>query len=152
MSLLGFITTFFGCSKNISRPEAELSSVSISQNHMSQAYCYTFYAYRNSGSCFLDAWCMIEDGDDYLDVDFKGIEITEEEFKFFEELDSKYDFFSLVKDQNKKNKFFSVADETTSAFSVNYGDESFTLDTNGACYNEVCEHFFEIAKKYANSN
>ena len=79
MGVLCMAFSLFGCSQKTAKPTGELSSISISQNHMSRTFCYSFYARKETDGCFLDAWCLLENGDDYTDIDFEYVEITAEE-------------------------------------------------------------------------
>lgn len=97
MDVLCIIFSIFGCSQKSIKSTEELSSISISQNHMCRTFCYSFYARKEPDGCFLDAWCLMEESSDYTDVDFDRVEITEEEFNQFAELDKKYDFCSRIK-------------------------------------------------------
>ena len=149
MGILTCVLSLFGCTKNPKKPDNELTSISISQNHMDRTYCYSFGAYKKNDTYTLNARCMIEKGDnDYEDVELENISITKEEFKQFEELDKKYDFFSLRKPNKIEKNIFFVVDETITNFSVSYGDESFSLYTSGDCYNEVHNCFIALAEKY----
>ena len=149
MGILTCVLSLFGCTKNPKKPDNELTSISISQNHMDRTYCYSFGAYKKNDTYTLNARCMIEKGDnDYEDVELENISITKEEFKQFEELDKKYDFFSLRKPNKIEKNIFFVVDETITNFSVSYGDESFSLYTSGDCYNEVHDYFVALAEKY----
>lgn len=152
MGIISCILSLCGCTKNPVKPDSELTSISIFQNHMDRTYSYSFGVYKKNDMYALNACCMLEKGDnDYEDVEFENVSITEEEYKQFEELDKKYDFFSLRKPNKKKKNIFFACDETITNFSVSYGDESFSLDTGGDCYNEVCKCFFALAEKYSNT-
>ena len=123
MAIISCALSLFGCTKNPKKPDNELTSISISQNHMDRTYCYSFGAYKKNDTYTLNARCMIEKGDnDYEDVELENISITKEEFKQFEELDKKYDFFSLRKPNKIEKNIFFVVDETITNFSVSYGD------------------------------
>ena len=149
MGIVSCVLSLFGCNRNPIKPEGELASISIYQNHMDRTYCYSFGAYKKNDTYTLNARCMIEKGDnDYEDVELENISITKEEFKQFEELDKKYDFFSLRKPNKIEKNIFFVVDETITNFSVSYGDESFSLYTSGDCYNEVHDCFVALAEKY----
>ncbi|MGN0450236.1 MAG: hypothetical protein ACI4G0_07795 [Ruminococcus sp.] len=149
MGILAFVLSLFGCNRNPLKPEGELTSISISQNHMDRTYCYSFGAYKKNDTYTLDACCMLEKGDnDYEDVELENVSITEEEFAQFEKLDKKYDFFSLRKPNKKEKNRYFILDETITNFSVRYGDESFSLYTSGDCYNEVHDCFVALAEKY----
>ncbi|MCI6617150.1 hypothetical protein [Ruminococcus sp.] len=149
MGIVSCVLSLFGCNRNPIKPEGELTSVSISQSHMDRTDCYSFGAYKKNDTYNLNARCMIEKGDnDYEDVELENISITKEEFKQFEELDKKYDFFSLRKPNKIEKNIFFVVDETITNFSLSYGDESFSLYTSGDCYNEVHDCFVALAEKY----
>lgn len=149
MGILDCVLSIFGCTQKPVKPDRKLTSVSISQNHMDRTYCYSFGAYKKNDTYTLNARCMIEKGDnDYEDVELENISITKEEFKQFEELDKKYDFFSLRKPNKIEKNIFFVVDETITNFSVSYGGESFSLYTSGDCYNEVHDCFVALAEKY----
>ena len=153
MGILFCVLSLFGCTKNSVKPDNELTSVSISQSHMDRTYCYSFDIQKKNDTYTLNACCMLEKGDnDYKDVELENVSITEEEYKEFEEFDKKYDFLSLLKPNKKKKNIFFALDETITNFSVSYGDESFSLYTGGDCYNEACQYFFALAKKYSNTN
>lgn len=149
MAIISCVLSLFGCTQNPVKPDRELTSISISQSHMDRTYCYSFGAYKKNDTYTLNARCMLEKGDnDYEDVELENISITKEEFKQFEELDKKYDFFSLRKPNKIEKNIFFVVDETITNFSVSYGDESFSLYTSGDCYNEVHDCFVALAEKY----
>lgn len=151
MGIFACILSLFGCTQKLVKPDKELTSISISQNHMERTYCYSFDAYKKNNTYILNAWCLIEkDNDDIEEISIECCTITEDEFDAFKKLDSKYDFFSLLKFEKKKR--FFVLDETITIFSVSYGDESFSLKTNGDCYNEVYDCFMALAKKYSVEN
>lgn len=150
---MSFIFSPFGCSnknKTPAQPKGQLSSISISQSHMDRTFCYHFRAREENGSYLLDAECMIVDYDnnDCKEINFTDTEITEEDFKQFAELDSKYDFLSHIKTKKKKNNFF-VLDETVTSFFVKYGEEEFSIETNGEYFNTTNELFFQLAEKYS---
>ena len=153
MLILSCALSLFGCTKKPARPEGELTSISISQSHMDRTYCYHFWARLENDSYLLDAECLIVDYDnnDCKEINFTDAEITEEEFKRFAEIDSKYDFYSHIKAERKKSIFF-VCDETITNFTVSYGDEGIAVETNGECFEAVNELFFQLAEKYADNN
>lgn len=132
------------------KPDNELTSVSISQSHMDRTYCYNFWARKENNRYLLNADCMIVDYDnnEANEINFTDTEISEEDFQQFKRLDEKYDFFSLLKPRKEKKNMFFALDETISHFTVKYGDEVFSLYTNGDCYSEACKCFFALAEKY----
>lgn len=149
MGILACVLSLFGCNRNPIKPEGELTSISIFQNHMDRTHSYSFGAYKKNDTYTLNACCMLEKGDnDYEDVELENVSITEEEFAQFEELDMKYDFFSLLKPNKKEKNIFFVVDETITNFSVSYGDASFSLYTGGDCFHEVHDCFVALAEKY----
>ena len=153
MGILACVLSLFGCNRNPIKPEGELTSISISQNHMDRTYCYSFGAYKKNDTYTLNAWCLLEKGDnDYEDVELENVSITEEEFAQFEKLDKKYDFFSLRKPNKKEKNRYFILDETITNFSVSYGDEGIAVETSGECYKAVNELFFQLAEKYADNN
>lgn len=131
------------------KPEGEISSVSISQNHMNRNDCYAFSVYKNDDGYYLNVWCVLSLNDDYRDINFEDISITKEEFDKFEKLDEKYDFFSQIKEENNKTNIFQTLDETTAKFQVSYDGESVNLETSGECYEAVYNYFIELAEKYS---
>lgn len=153
MLILSCALSLFGCTQKPARPEGELTSISISQSHMDRTYCYHFWARLENDSYLLDAECLIVDYDnnDCKEINFTDAEITEEEFKRFAEIDSKYDFYSHIKAERKKSIFFAC-DETITNFTVSYGDEGIAVETNGECYEAVNELFFQLAEKYVDNN
>lgn len=152
MGILFCVLSLFGCTKNPVKPDSELTSISISQSHMDRTYCYNFRARLENNSYLLDAECLIVDyeNNDYREINFTDAEITEKEFKRFAEIDSKYDFYSHIKAERKKNIFFAC-DETITNFSVNYGDEGIAVEENDECFNAVNELFFQLAEKYSDN-
>ena len=150
MSILFVTMSLFGCKKNPVKPDSELTSVSISQNHMDRTFCYSFGVRKEKDSYLFDAECILADYDnnEYSEVNFTDKEISQEEFEKFTRIDEKYNFISLKKPKKeKKSKFFAL-DETTTYFTVRYGDDAFSLYPNGNCYSEVSENFFALAEKY----
>lgn len=149
--LIPLMMILSGCvSENGStKPEGEISSVSISQNHMNRNYCYAFSVYKNDDGYYLNVWCVLSLNDDYRDINFEDISITKEEFDKFAKLDEKYDFFSQIKEGNKDKNKFQPLDETTANFQVSYDDESVNLETSGECYEAVYNYFIELAEKYS---
>lgn len=150
MSILFVTMSLFGCDKNSVKPDRELTSVSISQNHMDRTFCYSFGVRKENGLYLFDAECILVDYDnnEYSEVNFTDKEITKEEFEEFADLDKKYDFISLKRPKKeKKSKIFAL-DETTAYFTVRYGEDAFSLFPNGECYSEVSENFFALAEKY----
>ncbi|MGN1139163.1 MAG: hypothetical protein ACI4RM_06920 [Ruminococcus sp.] len=152
MSFLPVIMSLFGCGKAPAKPEGELNSISISQNHMDRTYCYSFWVRKEKDTYLLDANCILADydNDKYSEVNFTDKEISKKEFESFTQLDEKYDFLSLIKPEKAKKSIFFALDETVSYFTVKYGDDTFSLYTNGDCYSEVCSCFFALAEKYNN--
>ena len=154
MGLLTFILSIFGCSsEQISKvkPEGEISSISIGQNHMSRNECYAFSAYRTDESYYLNAWCLLTfSEDDVRDVNLEDVEITKEEYDEFTRLDEKYDFFSYLKDEKKDINLVEPLDMTTTSFNVSYDGESINLKTSGECYESVYNYFLQLAEKYSN--
>ena len=152
MGILSFGFSLFGCTQSPTRPEGELTSISISQNHMSRDGCYSFSARQEDGSYLLDAECLIVDYDnnDCEEVNLTDTPISEEDFNRFSALDSQYDFYSHLKPvKNEKRKIF-VCDETITNFYVKYGEVGFSIYPSGELYRAVNECFFELAKKYNN--
>ena len=150
MSILFVTMSLFGCNKNSVKPDRELTSVSISQNHMDRTFCYSFGVRKEKDSYLFDAECILADYDnnEYSEVNFTDKEITKEKFEKFAGLDKKYDFISLKRPKKeKKSKIFAL-DETTAYFTVRYGEDAFSLYPNGECYSEVSENFFALAEKY----
>ena len=134
--------SLFGCSRNDKLPVDELSYISLTQNHMNSANCYSFSAYKNDNTYMFSAWCVI----DSVSVDLENAVISDDEFEYFRELDKKYDFVLNQKsDKNRKN---TALDATTRSFKVSYGLEEFKLKTDSECYDEVYDYFISLAKKY----
>lgn len=153
MGIISCILSLCGCTKKPVKPQSELTSISIYQNHMDSMYCYSFGAYKKNDTYTLEASCMLEKGDnDYESVELENVSITEEEFAQFEKLDKKYDFFSLRKPNKKEKNRYVILDETIRNFSVRYGDEGIAVETNGECFEAVNELFFQLAEKYADNN
>lgn len=152
MSFLPVFISLFGCGKAPAKPEGTLNSISISQNHMDRTYCYNFWVRKENNTYLLDANCILTDydNDEYSEVNFTDKEISKKEFESFTKLDEKYDFLSLIKPKKEKKSIFFALDETVSYFTVKYGDDTFSLYTNGDCYSEICACFFALAEKYNN--
>ncbi len=165
MSVLSFILSLFGCTLGQApkvKPEGEISSISVTQNHMSRNECYAFSAYKDSENYYLNAWCLLElgeDENDYRDVNLEDVSITKEEFDEFSRLDEEYDFFSYLKKDDffsylkkdeKRNKYIQQHDETLTKFNVSYNGESISLKTNNDCYDSVYNYFLQLAEKYSN--
>ncbi|MGN1126262.1 MAG: hypothetical protein ACI4RI_02370 [Ruminococcus sp.] len=150
MSILSATMSLFGCNKNPVKPDRELTSVSISQNHMDRTYCYSFWVRKENDSYLFDAECILADDDnnEYSEVNFTDKEISQEEFEKFTRIDEKYDFISLKRPKKEKKFKFFALDETTTYFTVKYGDDAFSLYPNGDGYSEVSESFFALAEKY----
>ena len=150
MGILACVLSLFGCNRNPIKPESELTSVSIFQNHMDSTECYSFWARVENNSCLLDAECFIVDYDnnDCEKINLTDTQITQEDFRRFSELDKEYGFRSNIKKERKNNKFF-ILDETVTGFSVKYGEDSFNIETNGECFRKVKDFFFQLAEKYA---
>ncbi len=155
MSVLSFILSLFGCTLGQApkvKPEGEISSISVTQNHMSRNECYAFSAYKDSENYYLNAWCLLElgeDENDYRDVNLEDVSITKEEFDEFSRLDEEYDFFSYLKKDEKGNKLIEPLDETTTNFNVSYNGESISLETSNDCYEAVYNYFLKLAEKYS---
>ena len=153
MAIISCVLSLFGFTQNPTRPEGELTSISISQTHMDRTYCYHFWARLENDSYLLDAECLIVDYDnnDCEEINLTDTQITQEDFRRFSELDKEYGFCSNIKKERKNNKFFTL-DETVTGFSVMYGEDSFNIETNGECFDAVNELFFQLAEKYADNN
>ena len=153
MEIISCILSLFGCTKKPVKPQSELTSISISQNHMDSTYCYSFWARVENNSYLLDAECFIVDYDnnDFEEINLTDTQITQEDFRHFTELDKEYGFCSNIKTERKNNKFF-ILDETVTGFSVKYGEDSFNIETNGECFRNVKDFFFQLAEKYADNN
>lgn len=149
MEILSTVISLFGCSKAIQKPKEVLTSISMVQSHMNRAYCYSFSIYRNNSDYIFSAWCMVEKGTEIYDIDIENVEIKEEEFDFFKELDKEYNFISNQKEKSKKEKYF-VSDQTTNSFKVGYGSDEFDLKTEDECYHKAYDYFAELAIKYSN--
>ena len=93
MCLLSVVFSLFGCSPQPAKTVSEISSISITQNHMNRAYCYAFSAYEDNDKYFFNAWCVLKDGENgSKEVDIQNSEITEAEFSEFARLNEKYGF------------------------------------------------------------
>ena len=150
MGIVTCVLSLFGCANDPAKPDGELTSISIYQNHMDSTFCYSFGIRKENDSYLFDADCILVDYDnnEYSEVNFIDKEITKEEFEKFTNLDKKYDFISLKRPKKeKKSKIFAL-DETTAHFTVRYGEDTFSLYPNGDCYSEVSENFFALAEKY----
>lgn len=154
MGIVSCVLSLFGCNRNPIKPEGELASISIYQNHMDSTFCYSFGIRKENDSYLFDADCILVDYDnnEYSEVNFIDKEITKEEFEKFTKLDKKYDFFSLRKPNKKEKNRYVILDETITNFSVRYGDEGIAVETNGECFEAVNELFFQLAEKYADNN
>lgn len=153
MSILSLILSLLGCASKQApkvKPEGEISSISIGQNHMSRNECYAFSAYRTDVSYHLNAWCLLMFGeDDCRDVNLEDVPITKEEYDEFTKLDEKYDFFSNLKEEKKGKELIEPLDMTTTNFNVSYDGESISLETGGECYEAVYNYFLKLAEKYS---
>lgn len=84
MCLLSVVFSLFGCSPQPVKTDSEISSISITQNHMNRAYCYAFSAYEDNEKYIFNAWCVLKDSENNSkEVDIQNIEITEAEFSEF---------------------------------------------------------------------
>lgn len=92
---------------------------------------------------------MVEKGTESYDIDIENVEITEEEFGYFKELDKEYNFVGNQKEKSKKEKYFA-SDQTTNSFKVSYGNDEFNLKTEDECYYKAYDYFAELAIKYSN--
>lgn len=135
--------SLFGCSNSEKRPTEEMSYVSMTQNHMNSASCYSFSVYKGDDVYVFNAWCTA----DNQNIDFENVKITDEEFQYFKALDEKYDFFLNERESKKHQK--AVADATIRSFKVSYGLEEYTLKTEDECYEEAYNCFISLAKKYS---
>ena len=99
MGVLACVLSLFGCNRNPIKPKGELTSISISQNHMDSTFCYSFGIRKENDSYLFDADCIIVDYDnnEYGEVNFTDIVISQEEFEKFTRIDEKYNFISLKK-------------------------------------------------------
>ena len=154
MGIVSCVLSLFGCNRNPIKPQSELASISIYQNHMDSTFCYSFGIRKENDSYLFDADCILVDYDnnEYSEVNFIDKEITKEEFEKFTKLDKKYDFFSLRKPNKKEKNRYVILDETITNFSVRYGDEGIAVETSGECFDAVNELFFQLAEKYADNN
>ena len=154
MEILSFGLSLFGCTQNPTRPEGELTSISISQTHMDRTYCYHFWARLENDSYLLDAECLIVDYDnnDCEEINPTDAPISEEDFSRFSALDSQYDFYSHLKPIKEEHSKIFVCDETITNFYVKYGEAGFSIYPSGELYRAVNECFFELAKKYNDKN
>ena len=153
MGIISCILSLCSCTQKPVNPQNELTSVSISQSHMDRTYCFHFWARVENNSCLLDAECLIVDYDNNTceEISLTDTQITEEDFRHFSELDKEYDFCSHIKTERKNNKFF-ILDETVTGFSVKYGEDSFNIETNGECFRNVKDFFFQLAERYTDNN
>lgn len=121
---------------------------------MDSTFCYSFGIRKENDSYLFDADCILVDYDnnEYSEVNFIDKEITKEEFEKFTKLDKKYDFISLKRSEREKKMKCFALDETTTNFTVKYGDDAFSLYPNGECFEAVNELFFQLAGKYADNN
>ena len=129
------------------KTDSEISSISITQNHMNRAYCYAFSVYECNDKHIFSAWCVLKDGENSSkEVDIQNIEITATEFSEFARLNEKYGFADYIKRNN--NKKYNISDETTNSFKVCFGGEALTLKTDNECYNAVYDYFITLTTKY----
>lgn len=149
MSIILLMLSLFSCSAKPVKLDADISSISITQNHMNRDCCYAFSVYAYKDQYILNAWCVVNSDSDnnFKEIDFENVEITEAEFDRFSTLDEEYDFLSCLAEK-KDNKKFQVLDETTNSFSVGYDGEMFKLKTDCECYNAVYKYFLQLAEKY----
>ena len=146
MCLLSVVFSLFGCSPQPVKTDSEISSISITQNHMNRAYCYAFSAYEDNEKYFFNAWCVLKDGENSSkEVDIQNTEITEAEFSEFARLNEKYGFADYAKRDN--NKKHNISDKTTNSFTVCFGGESLTLETDNECYDAVYDYFITLTTK-----
>ena len=114
---------------------------------MNRAYCYAFSAYEDNDKYIFNAWCFLKDSENSSkEVDIQNIEITEAEFSEFARLNEKYGFADYTKRNN--NKKYNISDETTNSFSVCFGGETLTLETDNECYDAVYDYFITLTTKY----
>ena len=147
MCLLSVVFSLFGCSPQPVKTASEISSITITQNHMNRAYCYAFSAYEDNEKYIFNAWCVLKDSENNSkEVDIQNIEITEAEFSEFARLNEKYGFADCAKRNN--NKKYNISDKTTNSFTVCFGGESLTLETDNECYDAVYDYFLTLTTKY----
>lgn len=153
MAIFSCILSLCSCTQKPVKSPNELTSVSISQSHMDRTECFHFWARDKNNTYLLDAECLIVDYDNNTceEISLTNTQITEEDFRHFSELDREYAFCSHIKTERKNNKFF-ILDETVTGFSVKYGEDSFNIETNGECFKNVKDFFFQLAEKYADNN
>lgn len=133
--------------KTNNKVKSDFVGLSLSQNHMNFAYCYSFFIREEDGKVVFDA--QLRSLNKPYEIVLESCEVDDYYMKKLRRIQQKYSIVEYVEGFKKKKLPFQVLDKTTNTTTVYYEDiESKTADTDSEYKDELYEFFVDLTKKY----
>lgn len=139
-----------GCSTSpAKKTKADISGVSLSQNHMNYSYCYSFFLRKENGKVLFDADVRLEkDNGDFEAIVLENCEVESKYFDKLLELVKQNDIREYTESYKKKTELFQLSDETTNTTTLYFADGTDKSAESGAYKEELYDFFSDLALTY----
>lgn len=140
-----------GCAPGKKTADAEVTGISIYQNHMNFGSCYSFYLREEDGKVLFDAEVRF-DKEPYCII-LESCEVDNSYIESLRTLDKNQGITKYVSAYKSKPSLFSVSDETVNRTTVYLSDGTEkTADTKYEHIEIIYDFFFELAQEYLNQS
>ncbi len=130
---------------------AQLTGLSLSQNHMNFGHCYSFYLREEGDKVLFDAEVRFDE-EPYCII-LEGCQVDKAYLKELMRLDKKYLVTDYVTTYKDRPSIFEAADQTVNKTTVYLSDGTDkTADTKDEHVDVLYDFFFNLAKKYINDS
>lgn len=137
--------------KTNDREKNNFAGLSLSQNHMNFAHCYSFFLREEDGKAIFDA--QIRFFEEPYEIILESCEVDNYYMKKLRKIQQKYSIVQYVEGFKEKKALFKVLDRTSNTTTIYYEDaESKTADTASEYKDELYKFFVELAEKYSRNS
>ena len=139
-----------GCSTNPTKKiKADISGVSLSQNHMNYSGCYSFFLRKEDGKVLFNADVRLEkDNSDFESIVLENCEVESKYYDKLLELVNQNEIREYTESYKKKTELFQVSDETTNTTTLYFADGSDKSADSGDYREELQKFFTDLALSY----
>lgn len=143
---------FAGCNVLPDKADkAELTGISLTQNHMNFGSCYSFYLREENGKLLFDAEVRFEE--EPYTIILEGCEADSEYLDKLKNISKEYGVADYVNKYKKKPVLFETSDKTVNKTTVYFSDgTSKTADSKNEHIDILYDFFFDLAKKNADKS
>ncbi len=138
------ILSLFACSSS-KRTEEDITSISISCNHMNYYYCYSFSLEKVNDEYLLTANYF--PNEEAAIIEKENITITQQDWDSLLQVIKDTDTLKAMEKYRKSDQEYEVSDETTYSITIIFDDDS-SLTADKQFSSDLTDHFYTLANKY----